>query len=138
MRNAILWGALFWFSATGVAADPPWYDSELVHNAVHDLEEVGEKWKGRLDKRDPAEVRTRLDAFLKAVDHVHDELHADPERDATAILRAFRRVGAPLKRLVVAVRANQIRLKKPTPHLYDAWEVIDLYSRLKFWMTPVP
>lgn len=126
-------------SASAAQPVPSWYDREIVHNAVHDLEEGLGKYADRVAKSDSENLKSQLSVLQKAVDTLHEEM-SDPDREADAqrILKAFLPIQAPFDRFLSAVRQNQLRLRERARLLYDTYGVMSAYGELKFWMTPVP
>lgn len=112
-----------------------WYDTEIVHNTVHDLQEAAEKFPSHKDV--PPSIKAPLGELKKVVDHLHDELHSERENDAVMITKAFSTIQEPLDRFSRAVRAHQVQVKLWNAYLYDTLPILGAYTELKFWMTKV-
>jgi hypothetical protein len=116
---------------------PTWYNREMLHNAVHDLEEVVEGQKDKFKEDDSDDLKAAHVRLRNAVDVLHTHIsNADKEKDAEGVRRVFSFLEQPYEAVMSAARANQVRLKQDTRFLYDSFDIMDTYHRVKYWLTP--
>ena len=137
----VLLGLAFVLWGLSASAEVPtsWYDLELVHNGVHDLEEALEKFAPRLTKSDTEPLHKRFKAYQKSVIHLHDEMSDyDKEQSAVIITKAFQGTIKPFESFLSAVRGNQLKQKERMRYANEALDLVYLQGQISFWMTPSP
>lgn len=129
-------GLLVFLSVNVFAADPAWYDEEIIHNTVHDLLELFDT--PRIFTFYAEDTQRFRDAFLaakKAAEHLHDQLEEKTGREAA--LEAGKKLEAPMLELTVATKANQIKANDFQRHRSHVLQILFAYTELKFLLTPV-